>query len=414
MAGGLVLLALLLRLPGLDSAPGWDGDEGYNLDIAWQLREGRAGQFALVYAFVQHPVLFYALLAPLLALAGQQLWVARALAATAGALSAGVLYLAVARGGTRRAAFLAGLALAGTHFAVAYSRLAYTYNLLLLWTACCLLAVSAWEASRRRGWLVAATAFAALGLLTDQIGIALPCFVAARALPRRRLAGAIILGGTVPALLAAGVAAAVHPQAALADWGHTLLRLGGGAGAPPGALGGPVAGWVINYLHLLRAEWWWPAAVAGLFCVRPLVARRRVLTLAGLLIVPIFALRSLDPFFRTGIPLLVPGAVGLGALLDAGMRAAYETLAPRRLLGAATAALVILLPLGLEIGRSAGALVSGFQLPIGWALVEPQGQQAARAAARYVESVRPPGTVVVSSPHVAWLYPAPVSDFLQA
>ena len=47
-----------------------------------------------------------------------------------------------------------------------------------------------------------------------------------------------------------------------------------------------------------------------------------MLTLAGLLIVPIFALRSLDPFFRTGIPLLIPGAVGLGALLDAGMRAA--------------------------------------------------------------------------------------------
>ena len=366
-----------------------------------------------MYAFVQHPVLFYALLAPLLALAGQQLWVARALAATAGALSAGVLYLAVARfgapaqveraqrvtwegvqSGSHRAAFLAGLALAGAHFAVAYSRLAYTYNLLLLWTACCLLAVSAWEESRRRRWLVAATAFAALGLLTDQIGIALPCFVAARALPRRRLAGAIFLGGTVPALLAAGVAAAVHPQAALADWGHTLLRLGGGAGAvrrTAGAPGGPVAGWVINYLHLLRAEWWWPAAVAGLFCVRPLVARRRVLTLAGLLIVPIFALRSLDPFFRTGIPLLVPGAVGLGALLDAGMRAAYETLAPRRLLGAATAALVVLLPLGLEIGRSAGALVSGFQLPIGWALVDPRGQQAARAAARYVGVGAPAG-----------------------
>ena len=37
VAGGLVLLALLLRLPGLESAPGWDGDEGYNLDIACSL-----------------------------------------------------------------------------------------------------------------------------------------------------------------------------------------------------------------------------------------------------------------------------------------------------------------------------------------------------------------------------------------
>jgi 4-amino-4-deoxy-L-arabinose transferase-like glycosyltransferase len=415
VASGLVLLALLLRLPGLEANPGWDGDEGYNLDIAWQLREGRAGQFALIYAFVQHPVLYYAFLAPLLALAGPQLWVARALAAVAGALSAGVLYLAVARTGNRRAAFLGALALAGAHFAVAYSRLAYTYNLLLLWTGCCLLAVTAWEETRRRGWLIAATVAAALGLLTDQIGIALPVFVAARALPRHRLAGAVLLGGILPALLAAGAAAAVHPQAALADWSHTFLRLSGGGDAPSGAApGAPVASWALNYLHLLRAEWWWPAAVAGLFCVRPLVARRRILTLTGLLVLPIFALRSLDPFFRTGIPLLIPGAWGLGALLDAGMRAAYETLAPRRLLGAATAALVVLLPLGLELGRSAGALVSGFRLPIGWALVDSQGQTSARAAARYVDSVRPPGAVVVTSPHVAWLYPAPVSDFLQA
>ena len=240
---------------------------------------GRAGQFALEYAFVQHPVLYYALLAPLLALAGPQLWVA-------GPWRDG-------RGPQRRRALpgngprpslryrpapcsLAALALAGAHFAVAYSRLAYTYNLLLLWTALCLLAVTRWEEGRRRGWLVAATAFAALGLLTDQIGIALPLFVAARVLPRRRRATAVLLGGTGPALLAAVVALAVHPQAVIADWAHTLLRLGGGDGAPTGtpdgALpGASVAGWMVNYLHLLRAEWWWPAAVAGLFCVRPLV-----------------------------------------------------------------------------------------------------------------------------------------------
>ena len=75
---------------------------------------------------------------------------------------------------------------------------------------------------------------------------------------------------------------------------------------------------------------------------------------------------------------------------------------------------MVLLPLGLEIGRSAGALVSGFHLPIAWALVDPRGQGGRAPAARYVESVRPPGSVVVTSPHVAWLYPAPVSDFLQA
>ena len=176
-----------------------------------------------------------------------------------------------------------------------------------------------WEEARRRGWPVAATACAALGLLTDQVGIALPLFVAARAPPASAGAGRrpSSLGGIVPALLAAGVAAAVHPQAATADWGHTLLRLGGGDGAPPArraqeARPALVARWLLNYFHLLRAEWWWPAAVAGLFCVRPLVARRRLLTLAGLLVLPIFALREPRPLLPHRHPPARPRRLGPG------------------------------------------------------------------------------------------------------
>jgi hypothetical protein len=420
-AAGLALLALLWRLPRLGVTPGWDGDEGYNLDIAWHLLHGRAQMFALDHAFVQHPILGYALLAPLLALFGPELWVGRALSAGAGALATGALYLAVALTGARRPAVLAALALGGAFVAVAYSRLAYTYGLLLLWTALTLLATVYWETTRRRPALWGAAACAALGLLTDQVGVALPLFVAARVLPRRREAALVLAAGAVPALLAAAGAAAVHPAAAAADWSQTLARLAGGDGGGPSPAAAP-ARWLLNYFHLLRAEWWWPAAVAGLFCVRPLTARRRLLLLAGLLALPIFALRELDPFFRTGIPLLVPGAWGLGALLDAGMRAAYETAgpagpagpAPGRPWGAILAALVVLLPLGLETGRTAGGLVAGFALPIDWALVNAPGQAAARGAAAYVNDRGGPQSVVVTSPHVAWLYRARVADFLQA
>jgi hypothetical protein len=308
---------------------------------------------------------------------------------------------------------------------VAYSRLAYTYGLLLLWTALTLLATVRWETTRRRRDLWIAAGCAALGLLTDQAGVALPLFVAARVLPRRRTAALVLAAGLTPALLAAAGAAAVHPAAAAADWGHTLGRVAGGGDAPPGAA---PARWLLNYFHLLRVEWWWPAAVAGLFCVRPLVARRRLLTLCGLLVLPIFALRELDPFFRTGVPLLVPAAWGLGALLDAGMRAAYETVAPARvpgfhpppaaarsrLWGALLAALVVLLPLGLETGRTAGGLVAGFGLPIDWALLTAPEQAPARRAAAFVNARGGPQSVVVASPHVAWLYRARVADFLQA
>src|ERR671930_457545 len=96
MALAMVALAALFRLPRLPATPGWDGDEGYNVEIAWQLLHGRAQAFALSHAFVQHPVLFYGVAAPLLAAFGRDLWVVRAVAAAAGSLVAGLLYLSVA------------------------------------------------------------------------------------------------------------------------------------------------------------------------------------------------------------------------------------------------------------------------------------------------------------------------------
>jgi hypothetical protein len=370
-------------------------------------------------------VLSYLLLAPLLAAFGPQLWVLRALTGVAGALTVGALYLTIAGTGARRTALLAALALAGATFAVAYNRLGYTYNLLLLWTA-----------THRASWLWGAVIAAALGWLTDHVGVALPAFVALRLWPRRRLVVVALLAGLLPGLLAAGVSLAWHPDAFLADWRHTITRVAAPDGAPGAAPpGAALARWLVNYLHLLRAEWWWPVAVAGLFCVRPLTARRRLLGLAGLLVVPIFALRELNPFFRTGIPLLLPGAWGVGALLDAGLVAAYQVAGvsgpghaggplTRRLLAALLAALVVILPLGLETGRTAGALVAGFALPIDWALVTPgqdpsagEGiatQAAARQAAAFVNARTAPTDVVVVSPHVAWLYRARVADFLQA
>ena len=56
----IVTLAAALRLPHLASNPGWDGDEGYNYNIAFNLAHGHHQMFALDFAFVQHPPLFFA------------------------------------------------------------------------------------------------------------------------------------------------------------------------------------------------------------------------------------------------------------------------------------------------------------------------------------------------------------------
>src|SRR5205085_9081971 len=121
-----------------------------------------------------------------------------------------------------------------------------------------------------------------------------------------------------PAAVVAAMALAAAPSAAIADWSYSFVRLGGAGGGGPAGPAVTTARWLVNYLHLLRAEWWLPLGVAGLLCIRPLQARRRALLLAGLMAVPIFALRELEPFFRTGLPLLVPLAWGIGALLDRG------------------------------------------------------------------------------------------------
>ena len=406
----LILLALALRVPRLGETPGWDGDEGYNLEIAWQLAHGRLQAFAVSQSFVQHPILFYALLAPLLTVFGPELAVARALAAVASALGVGAMYFAARANAGTRAALFAALTLAGAHFIVLHNRLAYTYNLLVLWGALTLWCVTRWEQTRRRDWLAGAVLSAALGLLTDQVGIALPLFIALRALPRRRVAAGILMAAVFPALAAALGMLALRPDAVPQDWAMSLARVGAGT---PGLSDSPatrLALWLVNYFHLLRAEWWLPLGVVGLLCVAQRTARRRVLALAGLTVVPVFALRELDPFFRTGIPLLVPAALGCGVLLHAGLRAVRETV-PGRVPRAVVSALVIVLPLGLELGRSAGAAATTFQTRFDWALVTDQA--SARLAAAHVNAQARPDDVIVVSPHVGWLYRGRVVDFFQ-
>lgn len=58
---GLIAITVIgayLRYANLATNPGWDGDEGYNINIAWNLAQGKMQMFATTYAFVQHPLYF--------------------------------------------------------------------------------------------------------------------------------------------------------------------------------------------------------------------------------------------------------------------------------------------------------------------------------------------------------------------
>src|SRR5579862_1229527 len=70
-AAGLILaLCVFFHAWRLTQTPGWDPQEGYTLDIAWNLAHGQVRLFALRSAFAQHPPLFYLQLALAIRLLG--------------------------------------------------------------------------------------------------------------------------------------------------------------------------------------------------------------------------------------------------------------------------------------------------------------------------------------------------------
>ena len=472
IAGIVLAIALAARLPSLLATPGWDGDEGYTLEIAWNLAHGDARMFALEYRFVAHPPLAFAAIAPALRAFGRDLAVLRAGAGIASAFTVALVAWGLARAGLRRAAALGGVALAVAPFAVAYGRMGYTYGLLALVVAGTVTALLAWRRdaeavrdargpgrptpspTRRQSGVVAwPITLAALGPLIDHPGIALPVLVAieVRLATRSWLnaAGALALS-LAPAIAFHGAVAWLDPAGSGEEWRQLGARLGASLdlhqapeGVPVPTLATTVALVLANVSGLMRASWWMPLAVAGLFAIPASAGRMTVLRAFALVAIPAFAVRPIDPFFRTAIPLLPLAGWGLGAILDRGVGAAFDVMGATpgrgpiipRLLGSCVAALV-LLPLGIEAGTTAVALLPsmaapsqgsradggrvGRTIPLAPALTLPidpwliRDGDDARAAAAWVNAHVLPTDLVVASPVVTWLVAARVADHLQA
>jgi len=71
----LVAISAYLRYVNLGHNPGWDADEGYHLNVAWNLSEGRLLKYAINNTFVDHPPLFFLILVPAVWLFGQDILV---------------------------------------------------------------------------------------------------------------------------------------------------------------------------------------------------------------------------------------------------------------------------------------------------------------------------------------------------
>ncbi|HZC05613.1 MAG TPA: glycosyltransferase family 39 protein [Ktedonobacterales bacterium] len=317
LAVALLAICVWFHLWRLPQTPGWDPQEGYNLDLAWNLLHGRLRLFALTQDFAQHPPLFFLQLALSIRLFGYSIVAVRALAAIYAVLTCAAIILVGWRLLGSGAALwgaavytIAPVMLANTRWGYSYSMLAFV-GVLCLWTAW--EALDARDERSARRWLYAAAALAGLAAFSDYVGIAWIAFVALAGLRRGWRSGALALGvGAGELLVGLLVCLVASPGVFIAD----LLSTGGRASGSNPIVAGILL--LINYQRLATYDAWLLLGMIGLFLVARARSRNLLLGAAALLALVILKVRTLGPSFHTAAPLLPLLALGAGVALTAG------------------------------------------------------------------------------------------------
>jgi Dolichyl-phosphate-mannose-protein mannosyltransferase len=416
VGAGVLALTILLHLYRLGEIPGWDPQEGYNLDIAWNLAHGRLRLFSLASAFGQHPPLFYLQLVASIHLFGYNITAVRALVALY-AIATGVVLVLVGRRllGTP-AALWAMAVFSVAPVILANTRWGYSYIQLALVGLLCLGALLQYkQGGYRLRWLLVAAALAGIAAFSDYEGIAWVVVVGLVALwpPRRTwcevaLTLAIGLGIPVAGLLICVIFA---PGIVIADLGTTLARTSGG---------NPVSQLILlllNYAQFLSADPWLLLGVVGLFLV-PARSRGLLLGAAVVLGVVVLKVRVVGLSLHTLVPLLPLLALGAGTVLDLGLGRLYGSLldwlstilGPRHEALSRMAATVIVFvalvsPVTLVgVTDLAGLETSTFITRQDTILGSPTDAQA---VASYVFSHAHNGDLILASPEIAWIFDSP-------
>ena len=400
----------LYRLAGV---PGWDPEEGYNLDIAWNLAHGRLRLFALSTAFAEHPPLFYLQLGVFFHLFGYTMTAIRLLTGFYAVLTVIALFFVGRRLVGTGAAFWAMAAYTVAPVMLANTRWGYSYAELAFVGVLCLGVTWQYRETGDRRWLVLAAALAGLATFSDYEGIAWVAFVALVAIWRARrrwrdigLALAVGLGVPLVGLL---ICLVLARGVFLADLGATLGRAAGGD---------PLAQLILlllNYGQFLAADAWLLLGVVGLF-LAPARVRGYLLAAAAVVGIVVLKVRTIGLSLHTAVPLLPLLALGAGIILDLGLRKLYGWLlewlagpfgsrpALQRQLAALVVFLVVASPVALALVTDAAGLETS--LPTRQdALLGTPGD--AEAVSHYIFAHAHSGDLVLASPELAWIFDSP-------
>ncbi|HEV2238034.1 MAG TPA: glycosyltransferase family 39 protein [Ktedonobacterales bacterium] len=446
---GVLALNVALHTIRLAAAPGWDPQEGYNLDIAWNLLHGRLRLFALTSAFGQHPPLFYLLLAALIHLFGYSIVTLRALVALYALLTCAVLLDLGRRAVGVGPALWAGVVFTVAPTFLANTRWGYSYSQLMFVAVLCLWALWRFLETGGTRWCVLAALLAALGVLSDYEGVALIALVVVVVWSRagRGMAARAAALAAAPPLLGLLLGVIASPGVFGADLLDTFHRASGGSPALALVLA------LVNYYRLVTLDVWIALGVFGLFLVGAGRARLLLWLYAALMGAVVVWVRALGPSLHTAVPLLPPLALGAGLAIHLGVRRLFAWVAgdlpprspslagmgkmgtgdppvtrlgessagegpsprrggtggkavrPRALLAAAVLFVVIASPLAVALAGDAAGLASTFPTRNDAAIATAPAE--AQAAARFVLAHARPGDLTLGSPQVVWLLDQP-------
>lgn len=319
----VVLAAIAVRFMRLSTIPAWYTDEGFYLNVAWNIAHGRWEIFGVRdWTFVSPlsptPPLFHLMLAPLLLIFGKTILVLRVVSASFGVATVLLLFLVGRRlFQSTLAGLLPAAVYAVTPVIVTNNRWGLPQNLVgfFLLSSFALLWAHREQPTKRRTLLLGLAA-AALAFLTTFTVIHFFLVIAILLWPIYRWRSLLFaLLSVTPLVITLSIRAAIVPQAFVADLRmlpEALRALGDSQGLPPfiALLKGVQEFFSRNFFFILSC--------IGVYFIRPQILRR-VLFVTLVVVIPPF-LQQRTGFMNFFYPALIFTPLlllGLGGIAQA-------------------------------------------------------------------------------------------------
>ena len=222
----ILLLGIIFRIWNLEVIPHWYWDEGVNMNIAWNLANGRMQWFSLSYPFVPHPPLFFIIAAVMLKFFGNQLLVLRGLCVIYGILTILLLYLIGKEMLNKKIALLASFLFAIYPTAIYWNRMGFANNQLMFLSVLSLYSILLYLNRKGEKWFYLAGILTGMSIITEILGTGLffAISVLLRVYRREKLLRFFLISAIIPLIFVISMLI-LMPDAFIHDLMHNSGRM---------------------------------------------------------------------------------------------------------------------------------------------------------------------------------------------